>query len=543
MTRVQNFAVFVKKIILFMSLFFIFNTFGHRNNRTIQYSYSPIQSESGSQPGISLEGSEQAASTSTTSVSATMKNPSAVYCLDLGYEYKVIEFEDGGQQGYCVLSDEVMCPSWDFLNGRCGQDFSICARNGYMTVTIPGGKNPFSKESAYCVDGQGNIIESVINMSGLFEKANGRYGVGQLSGELDSQEITPVYEPAPSTLPTSFDWRDHSGGNWMTPVKDQGMCGSCWAFAAVGASEAAMNIANNDPQLDLNLSEQYLVSGCSGAGNCTGGYTDRALDYIRISGIPDEACLPYLDGNWDGCSYGNTCDSSVCTYYTGGNCSDFICSNRCINWSTRLYKIQNSVDLWNSTGILKQALVDYGPLTVSMNMDGYFNEDGIYTCPDNFYTNHAVVIVGYDDPGGYWIVKNSWGLWWAEDGYFKVAYDNCAINRYAAYVIGGLLPMPPNNLHQSSSTQTSITLEWDDVMNETGYRIYRLSGSEFSLLASVGANVTTFTDSNLDCGETYSYESTAFNNQGESTHSSVVNATAGICSPTDFAVFLPVLIK
>jgi hypothetical protein len=88
-----------------------------------------------------------------------------------------------------------------------------------------------------------------------------------------------------------------------------------------------------------------------------------------------------------------------------------------------------------SENTTKEALVAHGPLAVSMNMGGSFDGDNIYRCPDNTNTGHAVVIVGYDDSGGYWIVRNSWGDDWGPDnnGYFNVAYDNCAIQKYPYY--------------------------------------------------------------------------------------------------------------
>ena len=151
----------------------------------------------------------------------------------------------------------------------------------------------------------------------------------------EGDEYVPPVDADP---PTAFDWRTYLGSDWLSPVKNQGVCGSCWAFSAVGVTEAAHNIANNNPNLDLDLSEQYLVADCSSAGTCCGGYKDTALQYIRDSGVPDEACMSYVDGSGCSCD-GGTCDS-ICTYNTGNNpedsCSDRTCSNRCGDWSSRL---------------------------------------------------------------------------------------------------------------------------------------------------------------------------------------------------------------
>ena len=233
--------------------------------------------------------------------------------------------------------------------------------------------------------------------------------------------------------PPSFDWRNYDGGDWMTPVKNQGSCGSCWAFSAVGVVEAVYNIASNDPDLDLNLSEEYLVSDCLWGNSCCGGWMEDAFDFVRDDGIPDEACLPYVD--LSGCTCGgNTCDSN-CTYSAYGICSDRTCSDRCVDWQDTLFTIDTLGSV--SPSQIKQSVVDTGPLSVAMNMSGSFDVNGIYGCTST-ELQHGVIIVGYNDAGGYWIVKNSWGTgwpyeWFNDGGYFKVGYGECAIEQAVTY--------------------------------------------------------------------------------------------------------------
>ena len=103
-------------------------------------------------------------------------------------------------------------------------------------------------------------------------------------------------EPPIVGAPPSLDWRNN-GGNFVTPVRNQGGCGSCWAFATTAALESSVLRAENTPGVDLNLSEQVLIScGSSGgndAGSCSGGYISYASDYIRNTGLPLETCYPY----------------------------------------------------------------------------------------------------------------------------------------------------------------------------------------------------------------------------------------------------------
>jgi putative hemolysin len=392
---------------------------------------------------------------------ATMGNPAAVHCRDMGYEYEIVG--DDGQRGICTLPDGEACDAWEFLQGKCGQAYSYCAQQGYRIRTVGDGRDPFSPEYAVCVTGEGAVIGPVTELSELGEKATG-CGGDTTGGEVratfeEGDEYVPPFDGAP---PASFDWRNYLGSDWTTPVKDQGQCGSCWAFSAVGVSEAAHNIAENDPNLDKNLSEQYLVSDCSSSGTCCGGWKTSALAYIRDFGIPDESCMPYVDGG--GCSCGGgTCDSN-CAYSTGGSCSDRTCSDRCGDWSSRLVNIVSTGYVSTDPQTIKQALVDTGPLAVSMGIGssygGYWDGD-IYRCSRDTGTNHAVAIVGYDDAGGYWWVRNSWGTGWEDNGYFKLGYVECRVEWYVYYAVAGPSDVGPLEYH-------SHTIDDDTNSNSDG---------------------------------------------------------------------------
>ena len=133
-------------------------------------------------------------------------------------------------------------------------------------------------------------------------------------------EMSFASEEPVSVVPASLDWRNN-GGDFVTPVRNQASCGSCWAFATTAAAESAWLIAQNWSGMDLNLAEQILVS-CSGAGDCGGGYIGSSSSYIRNTGLPEEICFPYraLDCN----------DSTpVC------------CTQACLNWTNSTYKIDS----------------------------------------------------------------------------------------------------------------------------------------------------------------------------------------------------------
>jgi C1A family cysteine protease len=214
----------------------------------------------------------------------------------------------------------------------------------------------------------------------------------------------PVLPPlaVPYALPTALDWRDN-GGNFVTGVRDQGDCGSCWAFAATAALESNTLISQKTPNVDLNLSEQVVVS-CSGAGSCDGGYVDLVSNFVRDKGVPVEICYPYTA--------------------TDGNCA-----KACANWQDSAYDIQSWQYVATTSPTvegIKNALYNYGPLVTTMAVydDFFYYTSGVYSHTSGSLAGyHAITIVGYNDSGSYFIVKNSWGADWGEIGYFRIAYS------------------------------------------------------------------------------------------------------------------------
>lgn len=143
-----------------------------------------------------------------------------------------------------------------------------------------------------------------------------------------------------ANLPLAVDWRDYAAGNYVTPVKDQGACGSCWAFAAAAALESATLISGNTPGADLDLSPQTALS-CSGAGTCSGGLIDSASDFIRDIGLPLESCFPYI--------------------FTEG-----VCTDACTGWQSTAYKVTDWYRISASVDAMKYALYNYGPLVATL---------------------------------------------------------------------------------------------------------------------------------------------------------------------------------
>ena len=222
-------------------------------------------------------------------------------------------------------------------------------------------------------------------------------------------------------LPLQWDWRNVDGKDWTTPIKDQlqDVCGSCWAFGALGGFEAVIKIWENNPDLDVDLSEQFMVS-CS-PGSCEGWNWLSTLRWVKNNGAIPESCLPYQ------------ADDTI------------PCEAKCPEWRDYLIGIDDYKKVSVDFDSIKEALVEYGPLPASMTVyeDFYPNYQGgvyKYTYGDLVF-GHCVTIVGYDDTWGgedegYWIVKNSWGTGWGEDGWFKIAYGECDIEKAVYYLTG-----------------------------------------------------------------------------------------------------------
>ncbi|CAH2046658.1 unnamed protein product, partial [Iphiclides podalirius] len=254
-------------------------------------------------------------------------------------------------------------------------------------------------------------IEFVHTMNGFNRTVRSNhtlYGKG-------SEHRSATFLPAANVrYPEQVDWREQGA---VTDVKDQGRCGSCWSFSTTGALEGQHYRKTGKL---VSLSEQNLVDCSTAYGNdgCNGGMMDNAFKYIKDNrGIDTERSYPY-EAVDDKCRY-NPKNSGA--------------------------EDVGIVDIPSGhEERLMQAVATVGPVSVAIDAshdsfhlysDGVYYEENCST--DNL--DHAVLVVGYgtDENGGdYWLVKNSWGLSWGEQGYIKMARNrdnNCGIASVASY--------------------------------------------------------------------------------------------------------------
>jgi len=294
-----------------------------------------------------------------------------------------------------------------------------------------------------------NIDEATLKITSItkdkvdsdFVLFNGKeYYCPPLPEKTQDQIDKMIQNPQPTVsavdLPSSFSWKSF-GGDWSTPAKDQQNCGSCWDFSAIGGLDAAINIAKGDPNFDVDLSEQYVMSCLPAAGSCSGGWMSEAIEYIKsenpgstgngINGIPLESCM----------------------YYTA---TDYVpCDEKCPNWNyytvppaedNILFQVEDfgvtsgtpsDPNYWD---LMKSWIITYGPIITDIYASsGWSSFWNSHHSPTDVYegtetgswTNHGNTIFGWVDDasihnGGYWIIKNTWGTGFGYGGFHNLAY-------------------------------------------------------------------------------------------------------------------------
>lgn len=236
-----------------------------------------------------------------------------------------------------------------------------------------------------------------------------QYKTGLVMPKNWSKNVFFAAPPSMLVLPPSFDWREKMV---LSPIKNQGSCGSCWAFSLTATLSDSMAVKNKG---FYNMSQQFLVSCNKKYGfdyGCQGGFLDAA-DMFARPGAVRETLYPYT-GRDSACKTGLQYQFKIRSwaFIPGGT-------------ETTPPPVE----------AIKAAIYQYGPVSVGVmadnNMQSY--KSGIFSKCSNGQLNHAVNIVGWGP--GYWIVRNSWGVGFGEKGFIRMKWGCNGIGTAAMYMM------------------------------------------------------------------------------------------------------------
>jgi len=395
------------------------------------------------------------------SVVNALPNPAAIYCEKLGFRYE-IEKTGQGEKGVCIidgrmepkpdspfkLADETVGISekrsetrtiikydeWDFFKGKVGKEHSYCAKLGYDTETRAERKGSYDEEYAVCIPKSSGLRTTEEEGTPMLQLMKERGEPLMIAEDNPPQEettkndtnandkTTPTgetglgsanLEKGNGIIPSSFDWRSKDGHTYIGTIRNQGGCGSCYAFAAAASAEGTYDWATGSYDGNCaNFSESFIIwclgrlteyndhfYGCSGAD-----YEYMELEALTTRGITDESHFPYTQS-----------DPGSCTHW----------SNPVTNFSDWGRIPSNDIEAMKAA-IMNNGVIDvavYAGTAFQAYSGGIYNDSNT-SCPDGWNTasNHAVSLVGWGSENGqdYWILRNSWGTGWGESGYMRI---------------------------------------------------------------------------------------------------------------------------
>jgi C1A family cysteine protease len=278
----------------------------------------------------------------------------------------------------------------------------------------------------------------------------------------------------------------------VTPVKNQGNCGSCWAFGAISALETSIlynfGKCTGYNSTNLDLSEQYVLD-CSNAGNCIGGSFEWTYNWQKNTSAQLESQFPYKAAQ------------QSCT-------TPRITSLKVERWEY-INSVGNVAEV-ASTDAIKNAIVLHGGVLtgVKAGYSAFFQyKGGIFETHSDLTIDHIVCIIGWDDSKQAWLIKNSWGTIWGEAGYMWIKYGTSSVGSYAAWVMPAIA-LPKLDPSQFSVAVSGASAVFNVKASGAFYRWrYRKSGAS-SWTDTGNQQSSSFSLGNLSSGTTYEFQVT-----------------------------------
>jgi len=271
----------------------------------------------------------------------------------------------------------------------------------------------------------------------------------------------PIADIPLKTLPAAWDWRTKG---IVPPIRPtQGTCGSCWAFGTVGVMESAIK-KSGGPLVDL--SEQFLISCNKDNWSCSGGLTAHKYHYNTLGknqttvGAVLESVKPYTMSN-------GTCGTT-----------NYNKPYKLSNWKF----VTGSEWTMPTVNQIKNAIYTYGPITAGICAGSLFQNysGGIFKTTEDVCsgsTNHQIILVGWNDTGGYWILRNSYGTSWGENGYMRIKWGTSRVGEGTSWVTRSSTVVPTTISPTGTIYTTKPTYKWTRTANTTKYQVQVYRGT------------------------------------------------------------------
>ena len=393
-------------------------------------------------------------------------NPAAQYCVSLGYDYKIVKDSTGAEHGICIFPDSTTADEWSFYRGETKTEYSYCSRKGMDIVSLTDSSDGFLTKCAYCISNNGRnriAVRDMMIQDGLIDEES-EPSFENIFDNLEDSFYTS--NRATTSFPSSFDWRSYNGHSYVNPIRNQGdRCGSCYAFAAVACAEGVFNFDwGLYDENRIELSESFIM-WCLGSKNeyfpyfhgCWGAKPNRKeIESLTKDGVCLRSMFPYQTNQPDSCNHWN--DTKVkFSGWSRISCNDIVSIKDAIMKFGIVY----------ATVFANDRFQDYS--------HGVFKNDHT-ECNGNpcefTSVNHAVAIVGWgydEDDGDYWIIRNSWGPEWGEQGYMRISMTSARI----ACGITILIPEPATYISNYANHSSTIV---------SGHNAKTLCSNEIELL-------------------------------------------------------------